>query len=681
MSTTEQDAEAPGTDLVAVETAPEAIPVTDAPGVATYANVAPAEGQARPVIAEQWQRGNIRATLRQHGGKHWHRTRYHGVRAPLYGTRTAVFALRGAGRLIRVILAWWHCTGLWALESQAVAQGRAGHKDAMAAHQQGVKTRGARGKILAVCVVLLAGILTAAVVFAPWWTWPPVLAATVLALARYGKPAGRKIAQAAVIPSQYQAPTDGFIAEALGSIGIAGINAAIKAGRGLVVRAPAHRDGPGWGTRLELPRGVTAKAVMARREELASALHSSLSATWPSEMPGEHPGMLDLWIGFRDLAKMKKPAWPLLKAGTADVFGEFPFGTNPRSQRVMGTLFEHNWLIGAMPGQGKTAAIRVIGCVTALDVLAELWIHEHAGKGDLEPLARVSHRYVSGLDDESIAYAADSLARLRRELDRRSATLKRLPKDQRPDGKITREMGRNRSHHLYPIVAIFDEVQNVFTHPKYGKQAAEDAGYVIRLGRAYGVILVLGTQRPTSDMIPSAVSGNVSSRFCLKVPSYRETDLVLGTGSSSLGYRAEVFRSKTDAGMGWMKAEGEPQIVRTYYLDLPATERIAERARLLRERAGTLTGYAVEETDDDAARNFAADVLAIFAADTRLWSETIAARLAERLPEAYADITADAVASQLRGIGVPVVDVREQGKPNRKGAKREDVEQAATVTA
>jgi DNA segregation ATPase FtsK/SpoIIIE, S-DNA-T family len=142
---------------------------------------------------------------------------------------------------------------------------------------------------------------------------------------------------------------------------------------------------------------------------------------------------------------------------------------------------------------------------------------------------------------------------LRRELDTRSRKLKALPKETRPDGKITREMGRRRADHPYALVAIFDEIQNVFTHPVYGEQAADDAAYVVRLGRAYDIILVLATQRPDKDMLPTAVSGNVSVRFCLKVPGQVENDMILGTSSYRNGYNAAAFRSETDAGLGWLR--------------------------------------------------------------------------------------------------------------------------------
>jgi S-DNA-T family DNA segregation ATPase FtsK/SpoIIIE len=218
----------------------------------------------------------------------------------------------------------------------------------------------------------------------------------------------------------------------------------------------------------------------------------------------------------------------------------------------------------------------VIALAAALDPLAELWVHELAGKGDLEPLTQVAHRYCSGLDDEAVAYAAASLRMLRGELERRSAAMKRLPKEARPDGKITRQMAARRSQRLYPLVCIVDECQNLFAHPQLGDQAKDDAAYVIRLCRAYGIILVLATQRPDSQMLPTSISGNVTLRFCLKVPGQIENDLILGTSSYRNGFDSTVFRPKVDAGLGWLKGEGDPQVCRTYYLDLPAAERVAE---------------------------------------------------------------------------------------------------------
>ena len=81
---------------------------------------------------------------------------------------------------------------------------------------------------------------------------------------------------------------------------------------------------------------------------------------WPEGVPAEHEGRLKLWIGFTDMAKMKPKPWPLAKSGKADVFEHVPFGTDPRGRGVTVPLFEVNWLIGAAPGKGKTAAVRVL---------------------------------------------------------------------------------------------------------------------------------------------------------------------------------------------------------------------------------------------------------------------------------------------------------------------------------
>ena len=394
---------------------------------------------------------------------------------------------------------------------------------------------------------------------------------------------------------------------------------------------------------------------------------------WPEAVPAEHEGRLRLWIGFSDLSKARPRPWPLLRTGTADIFGHIPFGTDPRGRPVTAPMFEVNWLIGAAPGQGKTAAVRVLAASAALDPVADLWVHELAGKGDLEPFAQVAYRYCSGLDDDAIAYTAESLRLLRAEFTARSKAFKATASE-RPHGKLTRELAADRSRRLRPIVAVFDEVQNLFTHPVFGAQAADDAAFVIRLGRAYGIILILATQRPDKDSLPTAVSGNVTARFCLRVPGHIENDMILGTSAHANGYKATLFRAKTDAGLGWLKGDDDPQVVRTYYIDLPKAGLIAARARAMRQAAGVLTGYAAGQQADEEARSFAADVLAVFGGDDKLWCSTIADRLADQFPGVYPDITPAAVASQLRAVSIPVKNVREPGRQPNQGCERTAVE-------
>src|SRR5438876_511231 len=116
------------------------------------------------------------------------------------------------------------------------------------------------------------------------------------------------------------------------------------------------------------------------------------------------------------------------------------------------------------------------------------------------------------------------------------------------------------------------------------------------------------------------------------------------------------------AGVG---AADDPQIVRSYYIDGPAAEKIVTRARGLRERAGTLSGHALGE-DFLAAEllraNVLDDVLAVFGpGEDRLWSEVIVAKLSEHRPDSYREWTPAALATALRPYGLtpaqaPAVD-------------------------
>ena len=295
-----------------------------------------------------------------------------------------------------------------------------------------------------------------------------------------------------------------------------------------------------------------------------------------------------------------------------------------------------------------------------------MWIHELKGTGDLDPFEQVSHRFISGIDDESIGYAADSLAKLRKEVEARVARLKKLDRAICPDKKITRQIANNRRLHLHPLACFIDEMQNLFAHPKFGKQAADDAVFIIKIGRALGVFLILATQRPDKESCPTGVSGNVSTRFCLKVAGQMENDMILGTSAYKNGARATTFRAKVDAGLGYLKGEENvPKVVRTYYLNTADTERAAIRARAIREAAGTLSGVALGEYDTTPKRDVLADVREVFGGEPGLHWDVIAERLAERFPDRWDGASPDAVSAECRAAGVPSVVVNVAGERGR----------------
>jgi DNA segregation ATPase FtsK/SpoIIIE, S-DNA-T family len=642
--------------------------------------VIPPAGSRAPVIPPPFQRANLRGTLERAAGLCWHRAGYHGVRSPAYLALYLWHAARGTAVLTRRVFRWWHWTNGWHLESAAVAAGRSGHHDAMRAHTEGKKTRASRGYIVGGCAAAVLLAVLAMVRWAPWWGWALLVIAAVLVLARHGRPAGRSIVHAAVVPWEFERLTDNIIMRALGSLGLAGIDKVLREGRKIDLITPPTRDGPGWRVEIDLPYGVTVAEVVERREKLASGLRRPVTCVWPEPASDEHAGRLVLFVSDQPLRKMRQPAYPLARGCKVSLFDPLPFGTDQRGRAVAFLLMFANLLIGSIPRMGKTVALRIVLLACALDPAAELHVWELKGTGDCGPLEKVAHAYGSGADDDTLQGCLADVRRIYGELDSRAKTIRELPRERCPESKVTPELAADRKLRLHPVVLAVDEVQEAFA----SEYAAEFERYflaIIKRGPALGIMLILATQRPDAKSLPTAISANVGMRFCLRVMDQMANDMVLGTSAYKRGINATLL-TLSDKGCGWaIGFADEPQVVRTYNIDGPAAERVCTLARAARAAAGRLTGQAAGQADaDEAPRSFAADVLAVFdAGDAKLWSATIAGRLAERIPGAYADVTTAAVSSQLRALGVTVKNVREPGRQPQPGAERPAVEEAAGV--
>jgi DNA segregation ATPase FtsK/SpoIIIE, S-DNA-T family len=131
--------------------------------------------------------------------------------------------------------------------------------------------------------------------------------------------------------------------------------------------------------------------------------------------------------------------------------------------------------------------------------------------------------------------------------------------------------------------------------------------------------------------------------------------MVLGTGQHGNGAQATMFAWK-DKGIGYLIGEGaDARIVRTVYLDGPATEKIALRARAVRAAAGLLTGHAIGQDvqHDTLQGNVVRDAAGVFThAEDKLWSEIVLARLTERWPDRYTGWTPTSLAAALKPHGV-----------------------------
>jgi S-DNA-T family DNA segregation ATPase FtsK/SpoIIIE len=640
--------------------------------------------ERRPVVPG-WvrDRDELRYAVRWLAGHVWHTLAYHLMRAPVYVGRIAARAPVGAWRLLGDVSRW-----AGDAEGVPLRVGAVHTNDPemyMKLSRQRLERMRWRTILIAAAVLAVALGTTVGLALAPAWARPLTVLAIVAGLVWRGSSGDRPLLDRAVVPHKVAKLTSEHIIRALGSLGLAEINKALgKGGVGITFPAPITKDGPGWRADVDLPHGVTAVDIMERRERLASGLRRPLGCVWPEPAHDAHAGRLVLWVGYEDMNKTRQAPWPLAKSGTADVFRAIPFGTDQRGRIVYLVLIFESVLIGAMPRQGKTAAMRVILLALALDTNVQLRVFELKGTGDLSALEKVAHEYGTGQHDDTIAAAVASLRQLlHEELPRRTRTIANLPRDLAPENKVTPDLATKKSLGLFPIVLAVDECQELFMHPLYGSEAAELCLRLIKLGPAVGIILILATQRPDKDSLPTGISANVGVRFCLRVMDQIANDMILGTSRYKTGVRATTFTTR-DKGIGYLVgATDDPQITRSFYLDGPAADKIGDRARALRLAKDGLTGYAAgQPTGREPGPGYSLldDLDAALGTDQQAWSVTILDRLADLRPDVYAGWTAQQLASALKPHGVPTKQVWQQldgGRgSNRRGITRADLHKA-----
>ncbi|MFF0713601.1 cell division protein FtsK [Streptomyces bauhiniae] len=610
-----------------------------------------------------------------------HTTAYHALRSPVYAARLTMQAPTGLARLVGGTMRW-----VADREGEPVRLAAVRREDA-AEYLKLSRQRDGRVRLRTLVAVLAlfigVGAALALYVLAPDWLQAVSVGALLLAFGSAGRKADAPVIHRAVEVPKATKLTSDIVLRALGALGIPAINQAQGKGRdGFEFTAPITRDGPGWRAEGNLPFGVTVTDVIERRERLASGLRRPLGCVWPEAVSNEHTGRLVLWVGDQDLKSAPKPAWPLLKSGTVDLFKATPYGTDQRGRWVAVTLMFIAGVIGAIPRMGKTFLLRLLLLIAALDPRAELHTYDMKGTGDLDPVGEaVSHRHGVGEEDETIQYALNDFRALREELRRRTKVIRSLPRDICPESKVTSQLADKRSLGLHPIVIGVDECQVLFEHPEHGKEFEEIATDLVKRGPATGIVLLLATQRPDAKSLPTGISANAGARWCLKVMGQTENDMVLGTSSYKRGVRATMF-AWGDKGLHYFVGEGsDARIVSGTFIDAPGAVAVAARARTVREKAGLLSGYALGEAPETAAGpayDLLADVAAVVAEkEERVWNERIASRLAELRPDVYAGWKGENVTSALKPHGIKTRDVAgttdDGTRTTRRGIARADL--------
>jgi hypothetical protein len=317
--------------------------------------------------------------------------------------------------------------------------------------------------------------------------------------------------------------------------------------------------------RVRVSSGCSIEEVAERRERLAASI-----------------GLRELRIGRdagdasqgtvtfvrRDPLAAGSVSWPHANAAALSLWEPVPVGVDELGNCVEIGLPERNVLLGGEPGAGKSAALSLLVATAALDPSARLWLLD--GKlVELSAWAPCAQR-LAGPD---VGQAIELLRTVRCEMEARYRELLAhgLRKIAPGDGLALHLIACDEL--AFYLGAEDRKQRTAFT------ELLRD---LVARGRAAGVIVCAATQKPASDVVPSALRDLFGFRLALRCNTPQASDTILGQGWATAGYNAATI-APGQRGIGYLLAEdGLPVRMRGHYLADAQVAAIAERAAALR---------------------------------------------------------------------------------------------------
>jgi S-DNA-T family DNA segregation ATPase FtsK/SpoIIIE len=631
--------------------------------------------------------GAIKSTVKYGVGVGWYHARFHGLRAPWYAVQAAFWATVGVFVLIGRQIRWW-----WVAEQTGLRQKAADDKDWQAwqkLHREVKATRAWRFFVLA-GETAVAGI-GAPIVWstAPWWVLWPSIAAAVAGLAHLGRPVDRPIVSAAVVTGRFRRINPDVVLRAYYA---AGLGHPDKPNQQISFGGTMSRDVSDTGSQviIDLPfNGKTWEDVVKAKGAIAAGMDVSVNQVFLTRDPSSHRRHL-LFVTDRDPLAIPAGKTPLLDCKPRDIWTEAPFGLDERGRRIGLLMLWVSILVGAQPRKGKTFSTRLLALFAALDPYTVLLVVDGKMSADWDKFRLIAHRYVCGVvpnsrDNDPIPHFLTMLREIKKHIEDVNDFLAKLPTTECPEGKITRELSRKYKQ-LRVWVLVMEEFQNYYEtdDQAVNKEIAGLLSFIMAVGPSAGVIILSSSQKPSGvgagdvQRLFNRYRDNHTVRFALKCGNRDVSMAVLGGDAYQEGYDASALPTgKPYLGVGILYGHSDDTAtVRTYLADHEDAEKILTAARKHREHLGLLTGDAAGEATEREIRDTLADVRAVFVdGEPGLHWSTIAERLAEQMPEHYADISEDAASALVRAQGVPSVGVKVRGV-NLNGCRIKDIDTA-----
>ncbi len=640
-----------------------------------YVDVVAADHQLQPVIPAAW-RGvtNARRSLARRAQLAGHHAAFHAVRIPfLYVPLLTWWTLLGVVRLVERQLRWW-----WVTEQHQLRQEAASTGDGQAwvtLHREARTTRAWRGGVLlmevtalGVWVILIAnGYFYATMLLAP----------AVPLLARLGRPPGKHLLRTAIVAPRFRRLNSDIVLRAYYA---AKLGHPDKPDQVITFGSTMSRDNRDRGSQvvIDMPYGSTFAQVMNARDKIASGLDVTTSQVYLTRDKSSERRHL-LWVSDVDPLSIPAGRTPLLACQPTNVWEPAPLGVDQRGDLVsLPTVFT-SILIGAQPRKGKTFTARLIALYAALDPYCRIDVYDGKGSPDWRKFALVAHTYGFGLlpdrHGDPVQRLLTMLRDAKKDVQQRNQRLSEIAERDAslcPEGKLTPEISRNPAYGMPVRFIVLDEFQEYLStgDDETDAEIAELLVFLVKVGPSVGVVLLSSTQRPSGIGSGGKVAKRFTdyrdqhqTRFALKVGSWQVSDLILGGGAYGEGWDASTLPVGDEyRGVGILYDAPVPNaMVRNHLADGRDAENILTAARAIRERAGTLAGMAAGDEAQVDARDLLDDVRDVFyAGEAWLAWPAICARLQERHPDAYADLTPDAVSAMCRAQRIESVDGRDR---------------------
>lgn len=623
-------------------------------------------------------------------GYAWHAVRFHAVRLPLYLGRVLLASPRGAFRSIAGV-------GRWVSGAELAAEARAAGADpaAKARFYEMQAQRRATHSFL-----LLLGL--AALVALGWLAGPlrwPLVVAALVGLGLLGRREEAPIVSTAVDRPKLTKLTGPIVLRALNAAGLGGRKTRksededTAVGTASLVRDPV-REGKGWAVTVDLPYGKTSEQAVEKHKAIASGLDIGAVQLFLDVVP-DRERRLGMWVADSDPYAGRPNPSPNARCPRVSVWEPQRLGVDPRGREVRLPLIFNGFVVGSIPRQGKTFTSRNLVAPAILDPYCDITVL--GGKSsDWEAAEQVCVAYSAGEgDDAMVEYSVAALRRLVTEAQSTYDAIRALPAKDRPEGKITPEL---QARGFRPHVIVVEECQNIFGHrddtgtkrSPLAKQALYYATQLAKVGPAAGYILILCTQRPSAEVIPTDLRDVLSVRVALKVNDRASSDTILGDYRSARGIESASLLNGVHAGVSTVVGVdngrgGDHTRMRGDLLTPDEFARVCQIGRQRRADAGTLRGHATGEPDPIAVQvSLLDDLLAVFPnGEDSAWSETLIERLAGLRPELYGGWNSGQLTAALKPLGVAAgrqVWGTEQGTGkgvNRRGVLLEDIAAAA----